>query len=224
MSDSSAFGFGKFIPGFDFLQGLANAAIPGVAGNTAPASPLASWMAPTLDVDELERRIRDLKTVQFWLDQNATALKATIQALEVQKMTLATLQSMNLQFGAQAGAKAAGPASAASAPPEPAAPSGGEAAAAATVDPLQWWGALTQQFQQIATSALQDTAVQTALKETGAMASGLAQQAMQAAAGIAPKPAAGASAEAPPAAIRAARKTAAKPAPRAGRDTASRKG
>lgn len=24
------------------------------------------------------------------------------------------------------------------------------------VDPLQWWGALTQQFQQIASSALQD--------------------------------------------------------------------
>ena len=55
-------------------------------------------MAPTLSVGELDKRIQELKTVQFWLEQNGTALKATIQALEVQKMTLTTLQGMNVNM------------------------------------------------------------------------------------------------------------------------------
>lgn len=46
---------------------------------------MASWVAPTLSVEELDKRIQELKTVQFWLEQNTNALKATIQALEVQK-------------------------------------------------------------------------------------------------------------------------------------------
>jgi hypothetical protein len=50
-------------------------------------------------VEELDKRIEELKAVQFWLDQNAMALKATIQALEVQKMTLATLKGMNFNMG-----------------------------------------------------------------------------------------------------------------------------
>ena len=50
-------------------------------------------------MEELDKRIDELKAVQFWLDQNAMALKATIQALEVQKMTLATLKGMNFNFG-----------------------------------------------------------------------------------------------------------------------------
>ena len=54
------------------------------------------WVAPTLDPEELDKRIQELKTVQFWLEQNARLLATTIQALEVQRMTLSTLQSMNL--------------------------------------------------------------------------------------------------------------------------------
>ena len=80
MSDTSNFGFGKFVPGFDFLQSLAKGAT-----NSIPQLPnLSNWVAPTISVEELEKRIEELKAVQFWLDQNATALKATIQALEVQ--------------------------------------------------------------------------------------------------------------------------------------------
>src|SRR5436190_2338490 len=100
MSDTSNLGFGKFVPGFDFLQNLAKG-----ASQTLPHMPnLSSWIAPTLNVDELERRIRDLKAVHFWLDQNAKALGATIQALEVQKMTLATLQGMNFNMAEVANA------------------------------------------------------------------------------------------------------------------------
>jgi hypothetical protein len=91
--------FGKFVPGFDFLQNLAKQAAGG-AGQSIPQMPnLGSWVAPTLNVEELDKRIDELKAVQFWLDQNAMALKATIQALEVQKMTLATLKGMNFNFG-----------------------------------------------------------------------------------------------------------------------------
>ena len=60
---------------------------------------LSNWVAPTLNVEELEKRIGELKAVHFWLDQNSKALGATIQALEVQKMTLATLKGMNFNMG-----------------------------------------------------------------------------------------------------------------------------
>ncbi|MGH8822632.1 MAG: PhaM family polyhydroxyalkanoate granule multifunctional regulatory protein, partial [Rhodoferax sp.] len=88
-------GFGKLIPGFDFLQTLAK----GATQNIPQLPNLGNWVAPTLNVEELEKRIDELKAVQFWLDQNAMALKATIQALEVQKMTLATLKGMNFNVG-----------------------------------------------------------------------------------------------------------------------------
>ena len=67
---------------------------------TIPQMPnLANWVAPTLNVEELDKRIDELKAVHFWLDQNSKALGATMQALEVQKMTLATLKGMNFNIG-----------------------------------------------------------------------------------------------------------------------------
>ena len=81
----------KMVPGFDFLQGLvknAGAALPNIG----------QWVAPTLNPEELEKRIEELRTVQFWLEQNARMLGATIQALEVQRMTLSTLKTMNVQM------------------------------------------------------------------------------------------------------------------------------
>jgi len=92
--DASAFGFGKFIPGFDFLQGLAQSA--GAAAN--PMGRVPQWVAPTVSVEEVDKRIAELKAVQFWLEQNSRALAATIQALEVQRMTLSTLKDMNVSM------------------------------------------------------------------------------------------------------------------------------
>jgi hypothetical protein len=132
-------GFGQFVPGFDFLQKLAQGGNASVAG----------WVAPTLDAEALDKRIGELKAVQFWLDQNAAALKATIQALEVQKMTLATLKSMNVPMPGVAAAQAKAPAA-------------GKPAAAPLADPMQYWGALTQQFQQIAGQAMKEAAARSA--------------------------------------------------------------
>jgi ribosomal protein L12E/L44/L45/RPP1/RPP2 len=191
---SQPFDFSQFVPGFDFLKNLAGGAAGGSGGGAAPGlTGLASWVAPTLSVEEVDKRIQELKTVQYWLEQNGHALKATIQALEVQKMTLSTLRGMNVRmedianaFTKQAAAVA--PAAASSAPvsaPAAAAPVEAEpeaepeeeapettrksrskpaSSAAASggnggvVDPMQWWGSLTEQFQQIASSALQDAA------------------------------------------------------------------
>jgi hypothetical protein len=160
--------FAPFAPGFEFLQGLmknAGSALPGIG----------QWVAPTLNPEELDKRIQELRTVQFWLEQNARMLGATIQALEVQKMTLSTLQQMNVQMGdLQSVLTSKPPADTASS--AHAADEGDEAEAANTntntntntgasekptppaVDPMQWWNALTQQFGELATNALKDGA------------------------------------------------------------------
>jgi hypothetical protein len=165
--------FGKFVPGFEFLQNLtrqtAGGAAPGVSTGLPGMPPLSHWVAPTFDVEELDKRIQDLRAVHFWLDQNAKALGATIQALEVQKMTLATLKGMNvsLQEVAESFKMPVPPAAPAGPPvtaraPEPAtpeaAPDAGKADDAPAVDPMNWWNALTQQFQAIASTAMQDMA------------------------------------------------------------------
>jgi hypothetical protein len=205
------FGFGKFVPGFDFLQNLAK----GAAQNIPQLPNLSNWVAPTLNVEELDKRIGELKAVHFWLDQNSKALGATIQALEVQKMTLATLKGMNFNMGDVAnalklkaadtvatgmqkvGETAAGAAAAAGAVAgsatrrsRAAAKSRGKSAAAAAkgngmVDPLQWWGALTQQFQEIAAGAMKDAAQRTAVDTARNVATGVAKEAMKAAGGAA---------------------------------------
>ena len=49
---------------------------------------------PTLSVEEINKKITDLKTVASWLELNMNMLRATIQTLEVQSATLSTLQAM----------------------------------------------------------------------------------------------------------------------------------
>lgn len=164
--------FAKMVPGFDFLQGLvknAGAAMPGVG----------QWIAPTLDPEELDKRINDLRTVQFWLEQNVRMLGATIQALEVQRMTLSTLKTMNVSFGdlteslkIRMPAQAPEPVAEAPAPVPAPAPAPPPAAAApevpaGVIDPMQWWGALTQQFTQLAASAMQEGATDSARNLAG---------------------------------------------------------
>ena len=122
MSEASGFGdFGKWVPGFEFLQSLTRPA-------AAPSAGPAAWVAPTLSEEEIDKRVQELKAVLFWLEQNATALKATIQALEVQKMTLSALKGMNVSLQDMAQAFAAkSPAGAGTA--APAAPVQAEATA-----------------------------------------------------------------------------------------------
>ena len=209
MSEPSAFGFGQFVPGFDFFQNLSKTAAQAQPAAAAGMPGMGSWVAPTLSIEDIDKRIQELKSVLFWLEQNTTALKATIQAMEVQKMTLTTLQSMNVNMAdlakaftvkppaAQAAAATSEPApvtastagsvaaprsslftaktapqpqsvpetqTATATPTESTEPAPAPADSSATeagkpaVDPMQWWGALTQQFQGIAAAALKDVA------------------------------------------------------------------
>jgi hypothetical protein len=212
MSDAMSGGFGKFVPGFDFLQNLAKGATEAM-----PQMPnLANWIAPTLNLEELDKRISELKTVHFWLEQNARALGATVQALEVQKMTLTTLKGMNFNLADLAQAMTPKAATAAPASPSTAAPTPAPApaqpapepepepapaaatkgasaksrsgkqdtpAAPALVDPMQLWGSLTQQFQQIAATAMKDVSRHTGLDAVKAAPEAASGQATAKAAG-----------------------------------------
>ncbi|HEX5393308.1 MAG TPA: PhaM family polyhydroxyalkanoate granule multifunctional regulatory protein [Rhodocyclaceae bacterium] len=57
--------------------------------------PLPGMMAPTLDTDELDKRIADLKAVEGWLKMNLNMLQMSIQGLEMQKVTLAAVKAMS---------------------------------------------------------------------------------------------------------------------------------
>jgi hypothetical protein len=78
---------------FEFMKSLwAPMGLPGV-------------LAPTLDVDEIDRRIAELKSVENWLNMNLAALRMTIQGLEMQRATLAAMRGA--AAGAAPGADAA---------------------------------------------------------------------------------------------------------------------
>ncbi|MBA2411926.1 MAG: hypothetical protein H0V63_03750 [Burkholderiaceae bacterium] len=99
--------------GFAGLPGLPT---PGSLTSMAARIPqLPSMLAPTLDVDELEKRITDLRAVEQWLELNATILRTTIQSLEVQRATIATLKGLG---GAMLPSMFGNPGPASAPPPE----------------------------------------------------------------------------------------------------------
>ncbi len=108
--------------------------------NMAGAGGLDQAPLTPMSLEDLDRRIRELQTVQNWLQLNATMLSNTIQGLEIQRSTLKTLKSFagGAFQGAGAGAESAGRADAA----------GTEYARAAG----EWWNMVQQQFEQLATA------------------------------------------------------------------------
>lgn len=135
-----------------------------------------------LSTDELDKRITDLKAVESWLNLNLSMLRTSIQAMEVQRGTIAALKSMSDSMtqalsgqGSQGGDQAASlpPFSAfftASGAPEPgsntpgagagpaagpAAGAGGAGGADATMPAaVAWWNLLQEQFRQAVASAM----------------------------------------------------------------------
>lgn len=80
-------GVGAVADTLDFVKNLwGSMSVPGLN--------LPSMASPTLSVDELDKKIADLKAVESWLNVNVSMLRGTIQALEVQRGTIATLKSM----------------------------------------------------------------------------------------------------------------------------------
>ena len=56
---------------------------------------LPGMVTPTLDVDELDKRIADMKAVENWLKMYLNSLQMATQALEMQRATIATMQAMS---------------------------------------------------------------------------------------------------------------------------------
>lgn len=55
---------------------------------------LPNMVTPTIDLDEIDKRITDLRAVEQWLELNASLLRTSIQSLEVQRATIATLKGI----------------------------------------------------------------------------------------------------------------------------------
>jgi hypothetical protein len=82
--------------GLDFVKQVwSNVDLP--AGAAGPlADSLSKFITPTLNVQEIDKRITDLRAVEKWLELNLNMLKATVQALEIQRGTIAQLSRLGI--------------------------------------------------------------------------------------------------------------------------------
>lgn len=160
---------------FDFFKNMWSG-MPGM--NLPGLKSIPGMVMPTLSTDEINKQITDLRAVESWLSLNLNMLQGTIQALEVQKATISTLQTMGESFTAamqppQQTTDAPGKKSPfespfsqpASARKEEAPPAAAEKKAAASeapgaegamppmANPAAWWGMLQDQFKQAVNTA-----------------------------------------------------------------------
>jgi hypothetical protein len=119
---------------------------------------LPGMVAPTFDLDELDKRIKDMKAVEGWLRMNLSMLQMTIQGLEMQRTTVSTVQAMG-----QMASKAAQSIT----PEAPAAAPAPDAETTAFSEAAMWpWQMMQQMREQMQQSA--EAAVQAATSTEGA--------------------------------------------------------
>jgi hypothetical protein len=147
--------FGSAFPGSE----------PGIAQGLGPSlSMMSDIMTPLTNIEELDKRITDLRAVEQWLKLNLSMLQSAIQAMEVQRATLSTLRAFGAfaqsqmspppvaessrtsakASTAEASASGASAEGSDNAPPPP--PPGFDASA--------WWNLLQAQFNQLAQFAM----------------------------------------------------------------------
>lgn len=56
--------------------------------------PVPGMAMPTLDPQEIDKRIQELKSVEMWLSMNLNMLRTAIQGLEMQKAGLAAMRQV----------------------------------------------------------------------------------------------------------------------------------
>ena len=179
------------------LNPFAAAAMPG-GGGSPSLSMMSDMLAPLTNVEDLDKRIKDMRAVEQWLKLNLNMLQSAIQALEVQRATLATLRafgafaqdSVDKARTASAGAAESAAASWPAPSPRPSqeapreapkeaskeAPKDEEGTAGASqagvndpaFDPSGWWNVLQSQFNNLATMALSQAAAQSAAASSAA--------------------------------------------------------
>ena len=175
-------GMGAMTDTLDFVKNLwGSMGLPGMNVPGMPGMNVPGMVMPTLSVDEINKRISDLKAVESWLSLNMGMLRSTIQALEVQAATISTLQTMGERFTASMnpasqdagqssmgsnGARASNGASdshgterAHNPPPEPTSKDEQDAASltAPLVNAAAWWNMLQDQFKQAVNTAMTET-------------------------------------------------------------------
>ena len=123
---------------------------------------LPGMVAPTFDVDELDKRIKDMKAVEGWLRMNLSMLQMTIQGLEMQRTTLGAVQAMG-QMASDA-AKSMVPEAAAEPVAVDAAQEAISSAAGAAMWPWQMMQQMREQMQQSAEAAQAASEAQAATK------------------------------------------------------------
>jgi hypothetical protein len=147
--------FGSAFPGSE----------PGIAQGLGPSlSMMSDIMTPLTNIEELDKRITDLRAVEQWLKLNLSMLQSAIQAMEVQRATLSTLRA----FGAFAQSQMSPP-PAAEAPRTSSKASTADASASSGsaegsdnappppppgFDASAWWNLLQAQFNQLAQFAM----------------------------------------------------------------------
>lgn len=122
---------------------------------------LPGMVAPTFDVDELEKRIKDMKAVEGWLRMNLSMLQMTIQGLEMQLTTVSAVQTMSKM--ASDAAKSMSPGTIEQAPPPDPAQS---AFSEASMWPWQMMQQMREQMQQTAEAATHASSEQEAAEKT----------------------------------------------------------
>jgi hypothetical protein len=127
-------------------------------------------LQPTVNPEEIEKRIADLKAVEQWLQLNLNMLRGTVQGLEVQVATIKAMKTMGQAVLPEAVSNAVGEAitkgldtaktikSVAKPRQRPSAKS-----AAADSNPL-WWNLLQRSFNDVAQAALKGNLVAGASK------------------------------------------------------------
>ncbi|HEV2611929.1 MAG TPA: PhaM family polyhydroxyalkanoate granule multifunctional regulatory protein [Noviherbaspirillum sp.] len=190
-------GMGAMTDSLDFVKNLwGSMGIPGmnmpgmnVSSMNVPGMSMPGMVMPTLSVEEIRKKISDLKAVESWLELNMNMLRGTIQALEVQAATIATLQSMGDALsasmqgaqnghangkhkgsGADAPASGAKAAQKASSAPQPTGKDQADAASltAPLVNAAAWWNMLQDQFKQAVNNAAAAADKPAAVKNNGA--------------------------------------------------------
>ena len=117
---------------------------------------LPGMVTPTFDVDELDKRIKDMKAVEGWLRMNLSMLQMTIQGLEMQRTTLDAVQAMGKMASDAARSMPAAAAPEVAAPPADAAVDAENGAfSGAAMWPWQMMQQMREQMQQSAEAAEQ---------------------------------------------------------------------
>ena len=109
---------------------------------------LPGMVAPTFDIEELDKRIKDMKAVEGWLRMNLSMLQMTIQGLEMQRTTVSAVQAMG-QMASDAAKKMG------EAQPAEAADPGKAAFSEAAMWPWQMMQQMREQMQHTAEAATQ---------------------------------------------------------------------